>query len=314
MFGKYLKTTVRNLWRNKSFSVINIMGLALRVTCSLLIMLWVKDEYSVDAFHKNSNRLYSVYERQNHDGQWYAFHGTPALMADEMKRVLPEVQYATNYSWNELATFEANNKIMKRAGNYAGADFFNMFSYKVIEGSAANALQTPLDIAISKKMAEDFFGSPAKAIGKTMRYQDKADFKITAVFDNVLQNSTKQFDYIVNWQKFLEYFVGNDTTAASESRAREWKNSGPACYIMLREGTDAKAFEKRIERFLDNYNKEQTSRDYIRLGIQRYGKMYLHSGFDENGNISGGRIQYVKLFSIVAMIILLIACINFMNL
>ena len=314
MFSNYLKTTVRNLWRNKSFSVINIMGLALGVTCSLLIMLWVKDEYSVDAFHKNSNRLYSVYERQNHDGQWYAFHGTPALMADEMKRVLPEVQYATNYSWNELATFEANNKIMKRAGNYAGADFFSMFSYQVIEGSAANALQTPLDIAISKKMAEDFFGSPAKAIGKTIRYQDKADFKITAVFDNVLQNSTKQFDYIVNWQKFLQYFVGNDTTAASESRAREWTNSGPACYIMLREGTDVKAFEKRIERFLDNYNKEQTSRDYIRLGIQRYGEMYLHSGFDENGNISGGRIQYVKLFSIVAMIILLIACINFMNL
>jgi ABC-type antimicrobial peptide transport system permease subunit len=83
---------------------------------------------------------------------------------------------------------------------------------------------------------------------------------------------------------------------------------------MLREGTDAKAFEKRIERFLDNYNKEQTPSDYIRLGIQRYSEMYLHSGFDENGNISGGRIQYVKLFSIVAIFILLIACINFMNL
>jgi putative ABC transport system permease protein len=282
------------------------MGLALGLTCSLLIMLWVKDEYEVDAFHKNGDHLYSVYERQNHDGRWYAFHGTPAVMADEMKRVLPEVQYAANYSWNEQASFEANNKLMKRAGNYAGADFFTMFSYPLLEGSAATALQTPSAIAISRKMAEDFFGSPAEAIGKTIRYQDKSDFKITAVFDNVPQNSTKQFDYIINWQKFLEYFV--------ESQAAEWTNSGPSCYIMLREGTDAHVFERRIERFLDNYNKQQTPGDYIRLGIQRYSDMYLYSGFDENGNISGGRIQYVTLFSIVAVFILLIACINFMNL
>ena len=314
MFGNYLKTALRNLLKNKAFSLINILGLGLGIACSLLIMLWVKEEYSVDAFHKNGARLYSIYERQNHDGQWYAFHGTPAVMADEMKRVLPEVQYATNYSWNELATFEADNKIIKRAGNYAGADFFKMFSYHLLEGSATNALQTPSDIAISKKMAEDFFGSPAKAIGKTIRYQDKEDFKITAVFDNVPQNSTKQFDYVLNWQKFLETFVGNDTIVANNSLAKEWTNSGPSCYIMLREGTDANAFQKRIERFLDNYNKEQTPRDYIRLGIQRYGDMYLHSGFDENGNISGGRIQYVELFSIVAIFILLIACINFMNL
>lgn len=79
-------------------------------------------------------------------------------------------------------------------------------------------------------------------------------------------------------------------------------NSGPSCYIMLREGTDAKAFERRIERFLDNYNKQQTPQDYIRLGIQRYGDMYLHSGFDEAGNISEGRIQYVKLFTIIIFI------------
>jgi putative ABC transport system permease protein len=306
MFRNYLKTAIRNLWRNKTFSLINIMGLALGLACSLLIMLWVMDEYSVDAFHKNGNKLYSVYERQNHDGQWYAFHGTPAVMADEMKRVLPEVKYATNYSWNELATFEANNKIIKERGNYAGADFFKMFSYQIIEGNAATALQMPDNIAISRKMAEDFFGSPAEAIGKTIRYQNKADFKITTVFENVPDNSTKQFDYLLNWHKFLEYFVA--------SPIEEWTNSGPSCYIMLREGTDASAFEKRIGRFLDNYNKKQTPTDYIRLGIQRYGDMYLYSGFDENGNISGGRIQYVKLFSIVAIFILLIACINFMNL
>ena len=228
---------------------------------------------------------------------------------------MPEVQYATNYSWNEQATFEAGKKIIKQSGTYAGADFFKMFSYHLLEGDATKALQTPSDIAISKKMADNFFGSPAEAIGKTIRYQNKRDFKITAVFDNVPQNSTTQFEYILNWQTFLEsYFEALDSLVKGDSRSNEWTNSGPGCYIMLRKGTDAKAFEKKIARFLDNYNKEQTPRDYIRLGIQRYGDVYLHSNFDENGNISGGRIQYVRLFSIVAVFILLIACINFMNL
>src|SRR5215212_7035443 len=197
MFKNYLKTALRNLWRNKVFSFINVMGLALGLACSLLIMLWVNDEYKIDAFHKNGPQLYSVYERQNHDGQWLAFHGSPGIMADEMKRVLPEVQYAINYAWNELSTFEANNKIIKENGNHAGQDFFKIFTYPLLEGNAITALKTPSDIAISKKMAEDFFGSPAEAIGRTIGYQNKTDFKIAAVFDNVPKNSTAQFDYIL---------------------------------------------------------------------------------------------------------------------
>ena len=124
MFKNYLKTAFRNLWKNKVFSLINIMGLALGLACSLLIMLWVNDEYKVDAFHKNGTQLYSVYEKQYRDGEVNAFYGGPGVMADEMKRVLPEVQYATNYAWNELSTFEANNKIIKENGNHAGAGFF----------------------------------------------------------------------------------------------------------------------------------------------------------------------------------------------
>jgi ABC-type antimicrobial peptide transport system permease subunit len=304
MIKNYLKTAWRNLWKNKVFSLINVMGLALGLTCSLLIMLWVNDEYKVDAFHKNGSQLYSIIERQYRDGQVSAFHGGPGVLADEMKKVLPEVQYATNHAWNELKTFEANNKIIKEDGNFAGQDFFKMFSYPLLEGNAITALQNPSDVAISKKMAEEFFGSPAEAIGKTIRYQDRKDLKVTAVFDDLPKNSTAQFDYILNWQSFLEI----------NTWAKDWTNNGPTCYLTLRKGTDPGAFEKKINRFLDTYNKEQTSHSYIRLGMQRYGDTYLHSNFDKNGNVSGGRIQYVKLFSIVAIFILLIACINFMNL
>jgi ABC-type antimicrobial peptide transport system permease subunit len=304
MFKNYFKTALRNLWRNKAFSLINILGLALGLACSLLIMLWVNDEYNVDAFHKNGPQLYSVYEKQYRDGEVNAFHGGPGVMADEMKRVMPEVQYAINIDWSNLSTFEAGNKIIKENGYHAGQDFFKMFSYSLLEGSVIKALETPSDIAISKKMAEEFFGSPAEAIGKTIRYQNDKNLKITAVFDNVPQNSTVQFDYVMNWQEFLQ---GN-------SWATEWTNNGPPCYIMLRAGTDAKAFETKITKFLDNYNKDQNPHSYIRLGIEKYGDIYLHSNFDKNGNISGGRIQYVQLFSIIAVFILLIACINFMNL
>jgi putative ABC transport system permease protein len=304
MLTNYFKIAFRNLWKNKAFSFINIMGLALGLACSLLIMLWVKDEYSVDTFNKNDQQVYSVFEQQYRDGRVDAFHGTPGVMADEMKRVLPEVQYATNYAWNDLTTFEANNKVLKQSGNHAGNDFFKIFTYNLLEGDTATALKAPLDIAVSKKMAEAFFGTTAKAIGQTIRYQNKKDLKITAVFDDVPHNSTAQFDYIINWQSFLE---GN-------SWAKDWTNNGPPTYIMLRKGTDVKAFGKKIARFLDNYNKEQTPHSYIRIGIQRYSDMYLHSNFDKQGQLSGGRIQYVKLFSIVAIFILLIACINFMNL
>src|ERR1044072_6089319 len=119
MFKNYLTTAFKNLWKNKAFSLINIMGLALGLACSLLIMLWVKDEYQVDAVHQNGARIFSVYEKQFHDARVDAFHGGPGVMADEMKRVMPEVQYATNIDWSNLSTFAAANKIIKENGYHA---------------------------------------------------------------------------------------------------------------------------------------------------------------------------------------------------
>src|SRR5690606_27237093 len=133
MSKNYFKTAWRNLLRNKAFSSINISGLALGITCSLVIMLWVQDERSVDGFHANGSLLYQVYERQYYDGKVEAGYSTQGLLADELKRVVPGIQYASGLEYaaapGTLSTFEAQTKISKMKGFFAGADFFNMFSF-----------------------------------------------------------------------------------------------------------------------------------------------------------------------------------------
>ena len=305
MIKNYLKTALRNLGRNKVFSFINISGLALGMACSLLILLWVQSEYKVDSFNKNS-RLYSVYERQYYNDKVDAFHSTPGLMADEMKRVFPEVEYASGFGWVKQNSFTLGDKVIEEEGGWAGEDYFKMFNYPLLEGDAQTALNSPSAIAVSKKMAESFFGSAENAINKTIRFNDKRDFKITAVFENAGINASQKFDYLINWYAYLD----------DNQWLKDWSiniNDGPKTFVSLRSGTDANGFTARVRDFLRSYYKEQRSGFHIELGIQRFDEMYLHSHF-KNAQVDGGRIEYVNLFSIIALFILMIACVNFMNL
>lgn len=301
MFRNYFKTAWRNLVKNRAFSIINILGLTLGLTCSLLIMLWVHDERSVDTFHKLDDRLYTLFERQYHDGVIDTYYNTPGLLCQELKVGLPEVEFASHMAWNGTATFEVDGKILKKEGNYGGEDFFKMFSYPLLAGDVNNALNAPVNIAISRKMAEDFFGSPDQALGKSIRYQNTKDLKVSAVFENITPLSSRQFDFILNWETFLE----------ENSWAKEWGNNGPQAYVVLKKGTNADDFRKKISHFIERYNKEENFK--IELDIQRSSEHYLYSDY-EAGQLVGGRIEYVNLFSLIAGFIVLIACINFMNL
>ncbi len=303
MIRNYLLVAIRNLLRNKTFSSINIMGLALGMACSLLILLWVKDERAVDAFHANGDRIFKFYERQFFDGKIVGGYYTPGLMPAELKKVFPEVEAATGLAWNSWNTISFGEKKIKQPGTFASPDFFKIFSYPLLAGTVEQALNSPVSLAISRKTAEIFFNSPADAIGKMIRLEDKHDFQVTAVFENLPSNSSHQFDYLINWEWFVE----------QNEWLKDWGNSGPETYVLLKSGTSADLFEKKIVKFLDKYNKEQDGSFRIEMGIQRFDQTYLYSNF-KDGYISGGRIEYVKLFSIVAIFILLIACINFMNL
>lgn len=257
----------------------------------------------MDAFHANGSRLYSIYERQFYDGKVEGGHYTPGLLPDEIKKVIPEIVASSGFAWEDESTFALGEKVSKLKGNHASEDFFKMFSYLLLEGNAQTALKDPSSIAISHKMAESFFGSTKEAVGKTLRFENKKNLMVSAVFEDVPRSSSRKFDYLITWKSFLK----------DNEWAKEWGNNGPSTLIMLRSDADPDRVRAKIKRFLDKYNKEQGANFRIELGMQRYDDMYLRSNF-KNGLPDGGRIEYVRLFSIVAVFILLIACINFMNL
>jgi putative ABC transport system permease protein len=292
--------------RNKAFSAINILGLALGMTCSMLIILWVRDEQNVDAFHENGRQLFQVYERDFYDGKVEASYSTQGLLADELKRVIPDVQYASSMDYAAAPgtsnTFEAADKVNKSEGYFAGADFFQMFSFPLLQGNPATALNSPIAIAISQKMAEHFFNGPEQAIGKTIRYDNKEDLLVTAVFENVPATSSIKFDFLRSWAAFVK----------ENKWVNNWSNTSPVTYVQLRKDADYHKVQAKIKDFIYRY-KAKDAGGHTELYLQSFPEKYLHATF-KNGEIDGGRIEYVRLFSWVAVFILLIACINFMNL
>ena len=268
-----------------------------------IILLWVQDEVNKDAFHKNDRLLYAVYERESYDHKVSADYETSGLLPAEIKRVIPEVQYATGMEeYADRSTFKVGDKQSKWNGDAGSPDFFTMFSYPLLRGNPATALATPNSIAISAKMAAAFFGSPDAAIGRAIRYENRQNFTITAVFADPPAASSRKFDFLLNWHDFL-----------SSTGIANWTGAGPYTVIMLRADADPALVEKKLTHFMDNYRRNQPQGYSIELGLQKYGEIYLHNHFT-GGRPDGGRIGYVRLFSAVALFILLIACINFMNL
>jgi ABC-type antimicrobial peptide transport system permease subunit len=306
MLKNYFISAWRNLVRNKIFSVINILGLALGLACSLVIFLWVQDERSFDGFHKNKKELYQVYERWFYDGKIDASYPTQGLLAEELKKNIPQIQYACGFEYASAPgtqnTFETGDKIEKMNGMFAGEDFFKMFSFHVLQGNAATAIQNPSSIAISKKMADIFFGSPSNAIGKTIEYENKENLIVTAVFANVPENSSLQFDFLRSWTDFV----------AQNNWVNNWGNTDPQTFVQLRKDADTAKVGAQIKDFIYNYQ-PKTKGLKTELDLQPFTRRYLYSNF-KDGYIDGGRIEYVRLFTIIALFILIIACINFMNL
>ncbi len=303
MIKNYLKTAWRNLIRDRRFSLINIAGLSLGLSCSLMIFLWVADERSVDGFHANSKRLYQVYRRHTEDGRTDGSYNTPGLLAAELKRTIPEIEMATpvEQDFPFPYTLSFAEKALKGNGTYVSADFFRMFSFPLLSGSPAFASNTPGGIAISEKMAVGLFGSAAAATGKTIRFENREDLQVIAVFANTPANSSLHFDFLRCWQDYTR----------DNAWVNNWGSTSPATYILLKPGADARSVDLRLKNFVQQRSGEKNS--VTETGIQKMSEKYLHSDFAD-GRPAGGRIDYVYLFTLVAVLILGLACINFMNL
>jgi putative ABC transport system permease protein len=319
MLRHYATVAFRNLIRQKTFSAINILGLALGMTCCLFIYLWVRDEKAVDNFHVHGNTLYNVYQTVSSGGQINGSYSTPieliiqgnspstimSITAQDINQGVPEIKkicsYATGYElpWGHPETFQVGDKIQKFSGSRAGKDFFTMFSYPLVAGDAKAALHDISSIAISQKMAEFFFGIPQEAIGKSIRYENRIDFVVNAVFENVTPQSSLQFEFLINW--------------GSQLKQLEWASPIILTTLQLEENANIEEVETKLNRFLQlrlSMNKNTTK---LALGLRPYRDRYLHSTF-VNGKPEEGRMVYVRIFGGVAIFILIIACINFMNL
>jgi putative ABC transport system permease protein len=321
MFKHYAIVSFRNLLRNKSFSAINVMGLALGMTCCLFIYMWVKDERGVDNFHANGKKLFRLYEIVETDGQIWSRYATPFIRSsddslglrevysvpDDIKANIPDIDFATGYSegyvlpWGHPETFQLGDKLHKLEGSRAGADFFKMFSFPLVAGDVDNALKDVSSLAISEKMSALFFASPQDALGKTIRFEDRRDFVVTAVFKDLPHNSTLKFDYLINWEVCKTGYINFSSN--------DWQT-----IIQVPENTNVEEVAAKITRYVKaRTNEKPDSPVKVSVGLQPFGDQYLHSNF-VNGKPDGGRIEYVEIFSGVAIFILIIACINFMNL
>ena len=299
MLKHYLILVYRNFRRSKSYFLINLIGLSTGLVCTMLIYLWVRDEFSMNMFHEKKDRLYQVMEHQKYADEIMTTGSTPGILAETLKEEYPEVEHAATTTWVEKYTVSVGDHSIKADGYHVGKDFFEIFSFKLIEGSASQVLKDKLGMVISTDLAKSLFGTEKDVVGRMVDFQHEKSFQITGVFEGTPSNSQIQFDFVMSFEQYKD----------ENEWVKSWGNNGPPTYITLKPGTDPKAFEEKIADFV----KKKEEQSNVTLFLKPFVESYLYGSY-ENGKNTGGRIEYVRLFSIIAVFILIIACINFMNL
>jgi predicted permease len=299
MFRNYVTVAFRNLWKNKAYSFLNIAGLAVGMACSILILFWVEDEKSYDTFHTDATDIYYIRENQTYEGgKIFTFGSTPGPLAEGLKQDFPEVVESVRLNWGSDVLFAYGDKRFREEGKYADPALFNVFSFPVLKGDVKSALNDIHSVVITRKLAEKYFGTE-DPIGKVMRLDNKEDYKVTAVLEDLPQNSTLQFDFLLPFENYL-----------SENKwLKDWGNNGLQTFLKLRPGASAEALNQKIAGYIKKHNEDSN----VELLLQPLTEIRLYSEYKDGKNV-GGRISYVRLFAVVALFILAIACINFMNL
>jgi putative ABC transport system permease protein len=301
MLIRFLKTTLRSLSKNKTYSFLNIFGLAIGIACAGLIFLWVEDEVTFDNFNVKKDRLYFTRVNAILNAGVFTHGSTPGVMAPAVQAEIPGIANTCRTSEDETRLlFSIGNKSMYASGKYAEPSLFSMFTLPFVQGNPSTAFTQLYSLVITEKTARKFFGNEKTVIGKTVRVDNKQDYVITGVLKDIPENSSLSFEWVAPFEIWYK----------RSPWAYIWENNCLSTYVELKPGASLENINKQLYNFVQK--KAPTSNGHVFLfGMKNW---HLYNQFDNGKPTGSGQIAYVRLFSAIAWIILFIACINFMNL
>lgn len=299
MIRNYLKIALRNLLKNKGFSFINVIGLSVGMASAILILLWIKHEIDYDQFHEKKDRIFEAWNKDTFSGELHCWNTTPKIFARTVERDFPEIEQATRVSWPRQYLFSIGEKRLTVQGNFVDSNFLNMFSFPLLKGDPDLVLKDMFNIVLTEKCAKNLFGNE-EPMGKTIRINDKDNFTVTGILKDLPNNTRFKFDYILPWAYARKQ--GDDDES--------WGNNSTRNYVLLKPNASLASLEPKLRYIKRKYDKDEKTNEMFLYPISRW---RLYSRF-ENGKEDGGLIDFVKMFAVIAAFILLIACINFMNL
>ncbi|GEO09217.1 ABC transporter permease [Segetibacter aerophilus] len=307
MFKSYLKTTFRGLLNNRLYTFINVTGLSIGIACAIFIFMYIKNELSYDSFHVNSSNIYRVTSVQDNAGEINSIATTSPPLAATLKKDFPEIENVTRVGrWH--ADFKSGKDVFEEQNIYAAdPSFLTVFTFPLIQGKFTSALLNPEAIVLTEKTAEKYFGKNWKTenvVGKTVSSKagkSEFNFTVTGVLKNIPLNSSTQFDFLIPFS-FLEKF---------DNAENQWAFSSYYTYIQTKKEANTNALAEKIKNHIATYGPNSSTL----LQIQPLKDIYLNSHFAFNSElVSVGNMTYVKIFTVTGIIILLLACINFVNL
>ena len=301
MLLNYFKIGFRNLWKNKRFSAINLLGLSIGMAAAILILLWIQHELSFDRFHKDQDRLYKAMNRAEFDGKLQVWSSTPKILGPTLKAEYPDIEYMSR-SNDSKVLLKVGDKKLNGSGMYADPDFLHMFSFKLKAGNIDKALDGTYSVIITESLAKKLFDdeNPMGKVISMNPYTEPSNFTVTGIMEDLPNNTQFAFEFLVPW-KFMKVLGFDDEW---------WGNNSIATFIKLKPTVNVAAFNEKIKNVtISHSNKSEETEVFL----HPVSKQRLWSQF-ENGINVGGRISLVRLFLVIGGLILLIACINFMNL
>jgi putative ABC transport system permease protein len=301
MFKLNLKIALRNLWKNKTSSFINVIGLAIGLAACLLLLVYVSYEWNFDKQAKNSANLYTVMTNIPDDAGNIAktFDGTTTGFGPLIREQIPEVKYLSRMGFARKALLAHDNNSFKKDGRFAEPDILKMFDYQFIVGNPVTAMQEPRAVILTETTAKTLFGT-TQVLDKVIRYEDKNSLTVKGVIKDLPDNSSVKFDFLMTWAFF--------EVVNKEAKELNWGNYSYYTVLMLRPNADVTLVNKKIDKVVTSHL-EQAKQPHF---LYPFSQLHLYGKF-ENGISVGGEIEQLYLFIGLAFGILLIACINFMN-